>query len=118
MRIPSIYNFKINRNNFIQSKTPAANIKIGFDSFRSSTSEKAIELHQLIGDRIKNPAPVVKEFMQYTGDDYEAAKILAGSIKEDKSGLHFTLSEEDKVKMKMLEPECPYLQSYIETLQN
>lgn len=116
MRVPSIYNFKINRNNFVQSKMPAANIKTGFDSFRSSASKKVIELHELINGRVKNPAPVINAFMQYTGDDYEIAKILAGSIKEDNGGLHFTLSKEDKARIKMLDPECPYLQSYIEEL--
>ncbi len=116
MRISPIYNFKINRSNFIQYKPQIKFSQAGFDSFRSSVSKKVIELHELIDGRVKNPAPVIRAFMQYTGDDYEAAKILAASIKEDKSGLHFTLSKEDKMKMKMLDPECPYLQSYIKDI--
>ncbi len=119
MKVPGIYNLKTNYTNFRNfQKLPALNIRTGHDSFKSSATEKAIELHQLMNGRIKNPSPVIKEFMQYTGDDYEVAKILAASIKEDKSGLYFTLTDSDKQAVKHLEPECPYFQNYIETLKN
>lgn len=89
-----------------------------FDRFtgKNSQTEKAIELYNLLNNRVQNPDVIIKRFSQYTGDDYEAAKILAASIKEDKNGLHFSLSREDKEKIKWLEPECPYLQSYIDSI--
>ena len=71
----------------------------------------------MLNGRVQNPGVIVKEFYQFTGDDYKAAKILAASIKEDKNGLHFSLSKEDKDKINRLEPECPYLQTYIASIE-
>lgn len=71
-----------------------------FDTFkgRNSRTEKAIELHNLLNGRVQNPGVIVKEFSQYTGDDYKAAKILAASIKEDKNGYIFLYQRKIKIK--------------------
>jgi len=111
------FNSSIKLNNgktFVSFKSQPA-----FDRFtgKSSRTEKAIELHNLLNNRVQKPDVIIKRFSQYTGDDYEAAKILAASIKEDKNGLHFSLSKEDKDKIKRLEPECPYLQTYIASIE-
>ncbi len=117
MKISKINQIKMNCSNSIKYKNiKVQNIKSNVDSFKGSKAKKAEELYDLMDGKVKNPTPFIKEFMQYTGDDYEAAKILAGSIKEDKNGPYFALTEEDKQKIKWLEPECPYLQNCIENV--